>query len=148
VPEGIRVERREDGSLEVVGREAARAVALSDLTNSEAMQVAQERMDRLGVNRALARAGARNGDTVHIGRLTFSFEVEDQLDVQPFDYAPDRSLSRAERRDLLDDLEFDEAGLDDGWDDATEPVELDLTDLDLDLELDDDETDGGTEVEQ
>ena len=146
VPEGIRVERREDGSLEVVGREAARAVALSDLTNSEAMQVAQERMDRLGVNRALARAGARNGDTVHIGRLTFSFEVEDQLDVQPFDYAPDRGLSRAERRDLLDDLEFDEAGLDDGWDDDTEPVELDLADLDV--EPDEDETDGGTEVEQ
>jgi hypothetical protein len=95
-------------------------------------------MDRLGVNRALARAGARNGDTIHIGRLTFSFEVEDQLDVQPFDYAPDRGLSRSERRELLDDIEFDEAGLDDGWDDdETDLVQIDLDDVDLgDGELD------------
>ncbi|MFM7131565.1 MAG: Obg family GTPase CgtA [bacterium] len=108
VAEGIRVERRIDGSFDVIGREAARAVALSDLTNPEALDVAQERMDRLGVNRTLARAGARNGDTVHIGRLTFTFEVEDQLNVQPFDEAPDRPMSRAERRELLDDLASDD----------------------------------------
>ena len=103
VAEGIRVERREDGSLEVVGREAVRAVALSDLTNPEAMAVARERLDRLGVDRALARSGARNGDMVHIGRLSFEYEVEDQMAVQPFDDAPVRGPSRAERRDALDD---------------------------------------------
>jgi GTP-binding protein len=90
VPEGISVGRRDDGSFEVLGREAVRAVALSDLTNPEALDVARERLGRLGVDRALARAGARNGDVVHIGGLSFDFESDDAMDVQPFDEAPVR----------------------------------------------------------
>jgi GTP-binding protein len=89
VPEGVRIGRRDDGSFEVLGREAVRAVALSDLTNPEALDVARERLAKLGVDRALARAGARNGDVVHIGRLSFDFESDDALDVQPFDEARD-----------------------------------------------------------
>jgi GTP-binding protein len=87
VPEGIRIGRRDDGSFEVHGREAARAVGLSDLTNPEALDVARERLSRLGVDRALARAGARNGDTVHIAGMSFDYESDDQLDVRPFDEA-------------------------------------------------------------
>jgi GTP-binding protein len=90
VPEGVRIGRRDDGSFEVLGREAIRAVALSDLTNPEALDVARERLAKLGVDRALARAGARNGDVVHIGRLSFDFESDDTLDIQPFDEARDR----------------------------------------------------------
>jgi GTP-binding protein len=89
VPEGVRITRHDDGSSEVVGREARRAVGLSDLTNPEALDVARQRLARLGVDRALARAGARNGDPVHIGGLSFDYESEDELDVQPFDTAPD-----------------------------------------------------------
>jgi GTP-binding protein len=74
VPEGIRIEREDDGSFRVVGRQAERAVALSDLTNLEALDHAHHRLRRLGVDRALARAGAQEGDTVHIGRLSFEFQ--------------------------------------------------------------------------
>ena len=74
VPEGIRVEREDDGSFRVVGRQAERAVALSDLTNLEALDYAHARLKRLGVDKALARAGAREGDVVHIGGLTFEYE--------------------------------------------------------------------------
>jgi GTP-binding protein len=75
--EGFRVERHDDGSFEVVGRQAERAVALSDLTNPEALDYAQHRLRRLGVDRALARAGAQPGDTVRIGTMTFDFEPDD-----------------------------------------------------------------------
>jgi GTP-binding protein len=86
-PEGVRIGRRDDGSFEVLGREAARAVGLSDLTNAEALDVARERLSRLGVDRALARAGARNGDTVHIAGVSFDYESDVRLDVRPFDEA-------------------------------------------------------------
>ncbi len=87
VPEGVRIARNDDGSFEVLGREAARAVRLNDLTNPEAMDEARARLNRLGVDKALARAGARNGDTVHIATLSFDFESDDELEVQPFDEA-------------------------------------------------------------
>ncbi len=86
--EGISITRRDDGSFQVNGREAIRAVNLNDLTNPEALDVARERLDRLGVDRALGRAGARNGDVVHIGGLSFDFESDTDMDVQPFDEAP------------------------------------------------------------
>ncbi|MGH9117119.1 MAG: GTPase ObgE [Acidimicrobiales bacterium] len=72
--EGFRIERSSDRDWTVVGRQAERAVALNDLTNAEALSVAHQRLRRLGVDRALARAGASAGDTVHIGRLTFTYE--------------------------------------------------------------------------
>lgn len=76
VADGIRIEREDDGGFRVVGRQAERAVALSDLTNMEALDYAHARLRRLGVDKALARAGAREGDLVHIGRLTFQYEEE------------------------------------------------------------------------
>ena len=68
--------RDEDGSFVVEGREARRAVALSDLGDVQALEVAHGRLRRLGVDRALARAGAKAGDTVHIGDLAFEYEPE------------------------------------------------------------------------
>jgi len=60
----------------VDGREARRAVALSDLGDVQALEVAHGRLRRLGVDRALARAGAAAGDTVRIGDLAFDYEPE------------------------------------------------------------------------
>jgi len=74
--EGVRVERAEDGGFRVSGRPAERAVALSDLTNAEAVAYAQHRLKRLGVDRALARAGAKEGDLVHIGTFTFEYQAD------------------------------------------------------------------------
>ena len=76
IPEGIRIERDDDGSYRVIGRAAERAVALSDLTNLEALDFAHARLKKIGVDKALARAGAKEGDTVHIGSLTFEYEDE------------------------------------------------------------------------
>ena len=68
------MERDESGDWHVLGRQAIRAVALSDLTQPEAMDEAQRRLRALGVDKALARAGAQPGDTVHIGKLSFDYE--------------------------------------------------------------------------
>lgn len=72
--EGIKIERGDDGSFIVIGRQAERAVALSDMTNYEALDYAQTRLKKLGVDRALARAGAKPGDTIHIGKMSFEYE--------------------------------------------------------------------------
>lgn len=73
--EGYRVQREPDGGFRVVGRDAERAVALSDLTNLDALDEAHRRLRRLGIDRALARAGAAEGDVVRIGRLSFEYEA-------------------------------------------------------------------------
>ncbi|MDQ1385377.1 MAG: GTPase, partial [Actinomycetota bacterium] len=58
----------------VQGRPAERAVALADLTNPEAMAYIQQRLQRMGVEKALARAGATDGDVVHIGDHELIYE--------------------------------------------------------------------------
>ncbi len=73
IGEGFRVEREDDGFV-VVGRQAERAVAVSDLTNADALAYVHDRLRRLGVDRALARAGARPGDTVRVGSMTFEYD--------------------------------------------------------------------------
>jgi GTP-binding protein len=75
--EGVRVERQPDGSYQVIGRQAERAVALNDLTNPHALDEVWRRLRRLGVHRALNRAGAASGDIVRIGELEFDYEPED-----------------------------------------------------------------------
>jgi len=72
--EGVVVERSDDGGFVVRGRPALRAVAVNDITNTEALLYVQGRLRRLGVDRALARAGAREGDIVHIGGFSFEYE--------------------------------------------------------------------------
>ena len=73
--EGIRIERADDASWIVLGRPAARAVALNDISNADALAYVQDRLKRLGVDKALAKAGAADGDVVRIG--TFSFDYQD-----------------------------------------------------------------------
>jgi GTP-binding protein len=76
LPSGVVVERGPDGALVVRGRQAERAVALSDLTDAGALAYAQGRLRRLGVDRALVKAGARPGERVRIGRLEFDWEPD------------------------------------------------------------------------
>jgi len=71
-PTEISVERTEAGFV-VSGRAATRAVALSDLTNDDALDELRRRLERLGVDRVLARAGASDGDVVTIGALSFEW---------------------------------------------------------------------------
>jgi GTP-binding protein len=73
--EGVSVDR--PGSVWIVsGREALRAVAVSDLNDPDALAHVQRRLKRIGVDRALARAGAKQGDPVQIGRMEFSYEPD------------------------------------------------------------------------
>ncbi len=78
VPEGIRVERSDDGAFVVVGRAAERTVALSDLDAPGAWDFARRRLERLGVDRALARAGIKSGDTARIGSFEFEYYDDDE----------------------------------------------------------------------
>jgi GTP-binding protein len=78
-PEGVLVGRGDDGAWVVRGRQAERAVAVSDITNTDALSYVQHRLRRLGVDRALARAGAREGDLVHIGGFTFEYQPDQVL---------------------------------------------------------------------
>jgi GTP-binding protein len=78
-PAGIAVERSPDGGWSVLGRAAQRAVALSDLTNPEALAYAQGRLRGLGVDRALARAGAREGDLVRVGGFVFEYQADERV---------------------------------------------------------------------
>ena len=74
--EGFQVVRDDTGDWVVEGRQATRAVALSDLTNPDALDEAHRRLKSLGIDKALARAGAKPGDTVHIGGLSFDYEAD------------------------------------------------------------------------
>ncbi len=76
-PTGVMIVREDDGTWRVVSKEAERAVALSDISNAGALAYAQGRLERLGVNKALRRAGVSEGDTVRIGG--FAFDYEDEL---------------------------------------------------------------------
>ena len=53
---------------------AARAVNLDDLTVPEAADFAALRLSRIGVDAALAAAGASAGDDVRIGDIVFTYE--------------------------------------------------------------------------
>jgi GTP-binding protein len=73
VEEGFSVVRDDDGAWRVTGRTAERVVAMADLTSEEAVAYVQDRFRRMGVERALARAGAREGDTVRIGPVELEY---------------------------------------------------------------------------
>ncbi|MCU1458783.1 MAG: obg [Actinomycetia bacterium] len=71
--EGFTVVRDDNGKWVVTGRSAERVVAMADLTNVEAMEYVQDRLRKLGVERALTRAGVRDGDVVRIGPVEMQF---------------------------------------------------------------------------
>ena len=51
-------------------------VALNDITSQDAAAYISHRLDRLGVNRLLARAGAADGDVVWIGEFSFEYHQD------------------------------------------------------------------------
>ena len=74
-PTGAVVEREAENEFRVRGRDVERVVALNDVTSPDAAAYIGHRLERLGVNKLLARAGAADGDVVWIGE--FSFEYRD-----------------------------------------------------------------------
>jgi len=72
------VVEREDEGWRVRSERAARVLERFDITNPEALAYVQERLISIGVEEALARAGARIGDEVRIGDYVFDFTPEGQ----------------------------------------------------------------------
>jgi len=72
-PEGVEINQLGPRVWELVGRAASRAVSFSDLNDDGAMTEALRRLRRLGVDRALARAGAHDGDEVMVGEVSFTW---------------------------------------------------------------------------
>jgi GTP-binding protein len=73
--EGISVVNEAEGVWRVTGRVAERAVSVSDFSDPDALVYVQQRLQKIGVDRALARAGARDGDVVRIGGTEMEYEA-------------------------------------------------------------------------
>jgi GTP-binding protein len=73
VPDEIVLEKTGERGWQVRGRSAERAVRFQDLTDDQALAEIVKRLKALGVDRMLTRAGARDGDVVTIGPLTFEW---------------------------------------------------------------------------
>jgi GTP-binding protein len=80
-PEGVVVERTGPHAWRIAGRQAERAVNLSDLTDDAALAEVVRRLRRLGADRALARAGARDGDEVTVGVLSFTWSRDQPVEL-------------------------------------------------------------------
>lgn len=74
------VEPEGAGAWRVAGRQVERMVVQTDWDNEEAVSFLQHRMRRLGVDDALAEAGARSGDEVRICEVAFEYESADSTE--------------------------------------------------------------------
>jgi GTPase len=77
---GFEIVRTDEGAYLIRGEKTSRWVNQTDFTNDEAVGYLADRLARLGVEQALAKAGATAGDTVLIG---------DYDDAVVFDWAPE-----------------------------------------------------------
>ena len=75
-PEHAWVEQISEGEFRVHGRAAERAVALNDVTSPEALNYIDDRLNKLGVQKMLSRAGAVRGDVVWIAEFSFEYEPD------------------------------------------------------------------------
>jgi GTP-binding protein len=75
------VVEEEPGAFRVSGRQVERMVVQTDWENEEALAFLQHRLRRLGVEDALAAAGAQNGDEVRICGRAFEYESANAPDV-------------------------------------------------------------------
>lgn len=62
-----------DGIFIIKGRAVERLVAMTDFDQEEAVRRLQRALVKMGVEQALAEAGARDGDVVRIGKVEFEY---------------------------------------------------------------------------
>jgi GTP-binding protein len=65
-----------EGGFRVSGDQLERLLAMTDITNPEGLAHFQRMLDRWGLNDALARHGARGGETVRISQAEFLYDPE------------------------------------------------------------------------
>jgi GTP-binding protein len=70
---GFTVEADGEGGFVIRGLRVERWVRQTDFTNDEAVGFLADRLNRLGVEEELAKAGAHEGDAVTIGEVTFDW---------------------------------------------------------------------------
>lgn len=71
----------EEGAFRVAGKQVERMVVQTDWENEEAISFLQHRLRRLGVDDALAEAGAVDGDEIRISGRAFEYESADGADI-------------------------------------------------------------------
>ncbi len=74
--DGARVERLDEHEFRLVGRQVERVVALNDVTTPEALSYIDHQLERLGVPKMLAKAGAVEGDVVWIAGFSFDYRPD------------------------------------------------------------------------
>lgn len=65
--------RREGQIFVIEGKSVERLVAMTDLENPEAIHHLHKTFQRLGLERALKKAGVKQGDTVRVGSVEFEY---------------------------------------------------------------------------
>lgn len=78
-PEGFKITREDDGAFRIIGNSIERVVAMSDLSNEDALDYVHQKMVRMGVEKAMRKHGITHGDVVRIGDMEFEFEDEEVL---------------------------------------------------------------------
>ncbi len=78
-PEGFKIVREDDGGFRILGKSIERVVAMSDLTNEDALDYVHQKMVRMGVEKAMRKNGISPGDIVRIGEMEFEFSDGDGL---------------------------------------------------------------------
>ena len=71
----------EEGAFRVSGTQVERWVVQTDWENEEAISFLQHRFKRAGIDDALERAGARDGDEIRILGFAFEFESANASDM-------------------------------------------------------------------
>ncbi len=69
----FKVVLHETGVLQVLGDKVEQMIHMTDMANEEAVEYLQDRLRAAGVERALGKAGAHDGDEVMIGETVFYF---------------------------------------------------------------------------
>jgi len=74
--EDLEIEKTGRGEFMVHGKHIERMVVMTEIGNDEAVAHLQRRLRRAGVEQALVRSGAVDGDSITIGPVTFTFDGE------------------------------------------------------------------------
>lgn len=69
----FKVVRREDGAFEILGERVVRTKRLINLSTDEGLDKLLNYLDRIGIDKALAEAGAKDGDTVYLDGFAFDY---------------------------------------------------------------------------
>lgn len=97
---------REDGcAWRVSGRGVERLVVQTDWENEEAVIYLQHRLDRIGVDAALQKAGCRAGDEVRILGYAFDFEGAEELEDEDDVFDPNDMYECVEADDVDDSVD-------------------------------------------